>query len=138
MNLDYDALDFWLKAANLFATALIGTYLYLSRRHTVTNERISKLEDATAAQILKVESILAAKIAAMERRNDDRMDNFAERIARLEQDQRHAPTHDDLKRIHSRLDDASRELAALSGQFEGATRTLALIHDHLMNRGSTR
>ena len=44
----------------------------------------------------------------MERRNDDRMDNFAERIARLEQDQRHAPPIDDLKRIHSRLDDASR------------------------------
>lgn len=137
MPLDYEALDFWLKFANLAATAGIGIYLWLSRRHAVTNERITTLESSAMAKIGKVEDSLGAQLVGMERDIDGRLDDHATRLARLEQDQRHAPTHDDLKRIHARLDDAAREIANISGQFDGASRTLALIHDHLMNKRST-
>jgi hypothetical protein len=111
--MDYAALDFWWK---VFITALnagMGLYLYLVNRNRVTNERIGALQTAV----------------------DTRLDNHTERLARLEQDARHAPTHDDLKRLHSRIDEVKYSLKRLEGEFSGANHTLGLIHEHLLNGG---
>ena len=52
----------------------------------------------------------------------------------MERDLRHAPNHDDLKRIHSRLDEVSDDLSKLMGEFKGTAHTLSLIHEHLLNK----
>ena len=112
--MNYEALDFWWKVAITIMNAGMGLYLYLVNRNRVTNDRIGKLEDGV----------------------DKRLDNHTERLARLEQDARHAPTHDDLKRLHSRIDEMKDSLKRLEGEFSGANHTLGLIHEHLLNGGN--
>jgi hypothetical protein len=111
--MDYAALDFWWKVAMTAMNVGMGLYLYLVNRNRVTNERIGKLETGV----------------------DDRLDNHTERLARLEQDVRHAPTHDDLKRLHARIDEVNNSLKRLEGEFSGANHTLGLIHEHLLKGG---
>lgn len=65
---------------------------------------------------------------------DARMVNHADRLTAMERDLRHAPNHDDLKRIHSRLDEVSDDLSKLVGEFKGTAHTLGLIHEHLLNK----
>lgn len=65
---------------------------------------------------------------------DSRMASHADRLTAMERDLRHAPNHDDLKRIHSRLDEVSDDLSKLMGEFKGTAHTLSLIHEHLLNK----
>ncbi len=111
--MDYAALDFWWKVSITLMNAGMGLYLYLVNRNRVTNERIGTLQTNV----------------------DLRLDNHTERLARLEQDVRHAPTHDDLKRLHARIDEMTGSMRRLEGEFSGANHTLSLIHEHLLNGG---
>ncbi|MBN9697172.1 MAG: hypothetical protein J0L85_15400 [Zoogloea sp.] len=63
---------------------------------------------------------------------DAKLAAHADRLTAIERDQKHAPTHDDLKRIHSRLDDVSEGLSNLVGEFKGTGHTLNLIHEYLL------
>jgi hypothetical protein len=63
---------------------------------------------------------------------DAKLAAHADRLTALESNQRHAPTHEDLKRIHSRLDDVSEGLSNLVGEFKGTGHTLHLIHEYLL------
>lgn len=65
---------------------------------------------------------------------DSRLASHADRLTAMERDLRHAPNHDDLKRIHSRLDEVSDDLSKLVGEFKGTAHTLGLIHEHLLNK----
>lgn len=65
---------------------------------------------------------------------DTKLSSFSDRLTAIERDQRHAPTHEDLKRIHSRLDEALTGLSSVNGKLEGTNKTLDLIHEHLLNR----
>lgn len=109
--MNYGALDFWWKVAITILNGGFWIYMYMVTRNRVTNERISTLQGAV----------------------DERLDNYADRLARIEQDARHAPTHDDLKRLHSRIDEVKDSLKRLEGEFSGANHTLQLIHEHLLN-----
>ncbi len=102
-----------ISAANFVLTWGVALYMYLVNKSKVTNARIGELE----------------------RDMDSKLDAHADRLARLEQDVRHAPTHDDIKRIHTRIDDAAGALKRLEGEFGGASRTLALIHEFLLKGG---
>ena len=113
MLLDYPAMKFLLDLIQMVITLLIGLYVWQSNRHRVTNERISELESDM----------------------DERLDKYAERITTLEVRAGAAPTHDDLKRMHKRLDIMNGELQHLSGESSAARRTLDLIHEYLMNNG---
>lgn len=109
--MNYNALDFWWKVAITLINVGVWLYLYLVNRNRVTNERIDKLEEGV----------------------NKRLNNHTDRLARLEQDARHAPTHDDLKRLHTRIDEVNNSLKRLEGEFSGANHTLSLIHEHLLN-----
>lgn len=114
MTLDYDAMKFWIDALQLAGIAVIGAHSWISNRHRVTSERIAKLEDDM----------------------DTRLDTHTDRLTALEVRAGAAPTHDDLKRLHQRLDNMNGELKELRGEFQSAGRTLNMIHDYLLNHGS--
>lgn len=105
-----------ISAANFVLTWGVALYMYLANKGKVTNSRIGELE----------------------RDMDGKFDAHADRLARLEQDVRHGPTHDDLKRIHSRIDTISGDIKTLGGEFQGANRTLSLIHEFLLNGGGKK
>lgn len=109
--MQYETIKIWIDLTQWLTTAAVGLYVYAVNRHRVTNARISALEEHV----------------------DKRMDDHSDRLARLEQDARHAPSHEDLKRIHHRLDSVNGELREMRGEFHAANRTLELIHQHLLD-----
>lgn len=109
--MDYSALDFWWKVAITVLNAGFCIYMYLVTRNRVTNERITTLQENV----------------------DTRLDDHSDRLARIEQDALHAPTHEDLKRIHARIDETAKSMARIEGEFAGTNHTLNLIHEYLLN-----
>lgn len=95
----------------LLINAAIGIYVWISNRQRVTVERINQLE----------------------RDVDSRLDIHSDRLTRVEVSAGAAPTHDDLKRLHQRLDSVNGELQNLTGQFKTTNNTLILIHEYLLN-----
>lgn len=63
---------------------------------------------------------------------DLRIVGLGDRLARVEQDVLHAPTDDDMKRLHERIDSVAGTLKGLEGQFTGANHTLQLIHSYML------
>lgn len=113
MDVDYTALKFWLDVVQIMGYLALTVYVWLSNRNRVTNARIGKLEDDM----------------------DLRLDRHGDRLIRLEVHAGAAPTHDDLKRMHQRLDVINGELQKLSGSSTQVSRTLELIHEHLLSGG---
>ncbi len=64
---------------------------------------------------------------------DTKLAAHADRLTALETSMKHGPTHDDLKRIHARLDKVCEDFSALSGELKGKGHTLDLIHEFLLN-----
>lgn len=112
--MDYQSFAFWFGVVQWLTTVGVWIYVWNVNRNRVTDARISALEDHV----------------------DTKIDGHADRIARLEQDARHMPSHADLKSVHRRLDEVNGELKQLSGQFTAANNTLSLIHQHLLEKGS--
>lgn len=114
--MNYEAMDFWWKVAITVLNGGFCIYMYLVTRNRVTNERIGKLQENV----------------------DTRLDDHAVRLARIEQDAHHAPTHEDLKRIHMRIDQTAQSMARIEGEFAGTNHTLNLIHEYLLNGGNNK
>ncbi len=107
----YEGVKFWFDAAQTIMIALIGIMNWLNNRQRITSATITKLENSI----------------------DDRLDGQLERLARVEQDIKHSPGHDDFKRVHQRLDTVNGELKELTGEFHSMRHTLNMIHQHLMS-----
>lgn len=105
----------WKVAADViqFAiTSAVGIYVWAVNRNRVTNERISTLQSDM----------------------DDRLDDHADRLARVEEQVRHAPDDADIARVHARIDEVSGALKRLEGESAAQTHVLRLIHEHLMRK----
>lgn len=110
--MDMEAFKFGFQVLQFLLTGGIGIYVYLSGKDTVTNSRITKLEDDI----------------------DSKINTQGERIAKIEARAEKAPTHDDLARLYDKINKQSECLKRLEGEFEGVKRTLQLIHETLMER----
>lgn len=111
--MDYMAADFWWKAFITVINMGIGAYLFWERHNDVTQRRIDTLETDL----------------------DQRLDNHAMRLSRVESRIEMLPSHEDLAALHERINDISRAVHTLSGEMSGIKTTLGLIHQHLLNGG---
>lgn len=111
----------WLSMINTLVIWVAAIYTWQANRNRVTTERINGLQSALNQHMSTLRSDM-----------DHRMDNHADRLARVEKDLQHAPTHDDLKRLHGRIDDVAGAIKGLEGEFKGANHTLHLIHSYLL------
>lgn len=109
-----------LSILNLLGLWVLGAYTWQANRKRVTNERITTLQESVNMSMATLKT---------------GQDRQAERLTQVERDLQHAPTHDDLKRLHSRIDDVAGAVRGLDGKFEGANHTLQLIHAYLLNGG---
>lgn len=57
------------------------------------------------------------------------------RLARIETEAKHAPTHEDLGKIYKEINSTNKHVQEMSGEFRSAKHTLDLIHQHLLTRG---
>lgn len=119
-------LQLLLSIVNTLVIWAAAIYTYLANRNKVTNERITTLQQSLDTNI----SLLRSDM-------DHRMDGHSDRLARVEKDVQHAPTHEDLKRLHKRIDDVASSIAGLEGEFKGANHTLHLIHAYLLKGSKT-
>ncbi|MDF0377682.1 hypothetical protein [Methylophilus sp. YYY-1] len=110
--MDMEAVKFGFQVLQFLVTGAIGVYVYMSKKDIVTNERIGKLENDI----------------------DQKIDQHGERIARLEAKAEKAPTHEDIGKVYDKINQVSDCVSRLEGEFAGATRTLQLIHETLMER----
>lgn len=92
-------------------TCCVGFYVYMSNKDRVTNQRIDALEEDL----------------------DEKIEDHGERLARLERGEKSALTHEDLARIHTRVNETNTKIDELTGEFNGIKPVLRLIHEHLMN-----
>lgn len=109
-----------LSVINILALWVIGIYTWQSNRKRVTNERLAGLEEDFDSKIEQVK---------------DSIGRQGSRLTAMEKDLQHAPTHEDLKRLHSRIDDVAGGIEGLKGEFRGTNHTLNLIHAYLLNGG---
>lgn len=86
-----------------------------------------------ALQAINLIAVVWVAMSARDKVSKDALDSklaaHADRLTAIERDLKHAPTHDDLKRIHSRLDDVSENMATLVGEFKSAAHILNLLHE---------
>lgn len=110
--MDIEFFKFGFQVLQFLLTGGIGIYVYLTNKNKVTNDRISKLEGDI----------------------DEKLDSHVERIAKIEARAEKAPTHKDMAEIHEKINQVSACVNRLEGEFSGATRTLQLIHETLMEQ----
>ena len=110
--MDMELIKFIFQVGQFILTCAVGFYVYMGNKDKVTNDRITKLEEDI----------------------DHKFDGHVERIAKLEARAEKAPTHKDMAEIHEKINQVSACVNRLEGEFSGATRTLQLIHETLMEQ----
>ncbi len=69
---------------------------------------------------------------------DTKLSNHADRLTAIERDQEHAPSHDDLNRLHQRLDKVSTDLASAVAELKSTAHILNLLHEDRLNEGRSK
>lgn len=124
--MDPKELQLWLSIINTLVIWAVAIYTYLANRNRVTNERITSLQGS-----------LSSRVDSLRIDMDHRLDGHADRLTRVESDLKHAPTDEDIKRLHSRIDDLAGAMKELGGEFKGANHTLQLIHSFMLQQGKS-
>lgn len=65
--------------------------------------------------------------------HDQVTEDIDKRLLRVEEGIKHMPTHQDLTRIHSRMDDMNTKLNKIDGVSSSTNHTVSLIQQHLLN-----
>ena len=76
------------------------------------------------------------KFAELEESMDKRIDDLEKGQAAIKSSLVHAPTHGDLARIHTRIDEVAKGISHIQGEFTGTSKTVDLIHNFLMTNGA--
>lgn len=87
-------------------------WMYLANRDKVTNGRISSLQEEI----------------------DVKLDDHGNRLTSLERTQELGPTHEDLGKLHGRIDELSSLLKRIEGESNAQTRILNLVYESLIKR----
>lgn len=123
MNFNYQAMTFWWMAALTIINMAIGLYLWWVGRNDKTNQRFINLEEGMATAITKM----------------------SQRLASVESDTQHAPTHNDLSKLYERMAGTEHRLSEriegvggsvkrLEGESAAQTRILNLVYESLVNK----
>lgn len=109
-----------LSILNMLGLWAVAIYTWQANRKRVTAERIAALQKS-------MDSSMETLKTGIDRQNH--------RLTAVERDLKHGPTHDDLKRLHSRIDALAGGVRELAGEFKGANHTLHLIHAYMLKGG---
>jgi len=123
LNVDKGSVAAWLAAGvscvNVLMNWALAFYVHLVNKNKVNSDRISKMEQEI----------------------DVKFDGISERIVRIETIAQKTPTHDDLAKLYERINqvkdqigDVAECVANIEGQMNSNNRTMALIHQTLMER----
>lgn len=112
------------QALNALATA--GVWLYV---------RYGDRNDEVDARFISLRGDMDARFIGLRNDMDARLDKDAADLSEIKASLRHSPTHSDLTRIHTRIDDVAGAIRRIEGEFASSGKTIDLIHSYLLNEG---
>ncbi|HSH71557.1 MAG TPA: hypothetical protein VK974_00745 [Methylophilaceae bacterium] len=120
MGIDIEVGKFLFQIAQFLLTGGIGIYVYMSKKNTVTNDRISTMEENF----------------------DRKMEVYVQRLVKVETLCDKAPTHENLSDLYSKInnvsDCVSRVEGAIDPQFKAVNHTLGIIQTYLLSNGNIK
>lgn len=126
--IDYAAAKFWIDAAQILVTALIGIYLWYDRRDRATRGAVDVMGRDASEKIDTLGRDTGEKIEALDRR----LDGHEARLITVEACVEHVPRHADLAAIYERINAIGGKVDEMSGELKGFRRGIDLIQQHLM------
>lgn len=108
---DYKALAFWFDLIQVVIMAVIGLYAWLSNRHKANSSSIETMRTELSTELNEID----------------------DRLIRVEKDVQHMPTHEDMAKLHSRVNETAQRLTSMEGQLMQINNTVQLMHKHLLN-----
>lgn len=66
---------------------------------------------------------------------DEKVQKVEGRVDIIENDLSHLPTHEDLGKVHEKLNDTNKTLQELKGEWKTANKTLELINRYMIEKG---
>lgn len=111
--LDYRALGFWWSLLQGAATGLTVLWVWLTNRQKVNGEAIEKLREGVGQDI----------------------NSLDRRLISVEKDLQRIPTHQDIAKVHDRINETNETVKNMQGNLKQISRTVGLIHEHLLNGG---
>lgn len=110
LDLDYQALKFWVDLAQATFTLGLGVYVYITSRERATNERVRVVEEKT----------------------DKRLDDHESRLSKVEAACTSAPNHQDLGGVYERVNSVDGKVNEIAGQLKVIGRAVDMINQHLL------
>ncbi|MBL4797631.1 MAG: DUF2730 family protein [Oleispira sp.] len=104
---DYKAAAFWFQVVQAILTAVVFLYVWLTNRHKVNSSSINDLSKE--------------------------LNQFDERLIRVEKDVQYMPTHEDMAKIHQRVSETAQRLTSVEGELKQINNTMQLMHKHLLS-----
>ncbi|WP_427500790.1 hypothetical protein ACQE3E_15605 [Methylomonas sp. MED-D] len=107
--MSYQDAKFWFDVIQTLLILVVGIMNWLNNRQRVTTATISKLENDI----------------------DDRLDDHAERVTRLEERVSNAPNHEDLAEIYREMRTMSKSLSDMNAALAAQTATLEAVRQQV-------
>lgn len=106
LNINYDALKFWLSVANTLV--LIALFWW----NIVVNK--------TRANKASIDDL------------SEELGDVKNRVTVLERDVEALPDHDDINVLHKKVSQTNTAVAGMTGELKAMNKTLGLINEHLL------
>lgn len=129
LGLDYEASKFWwdvVKGLCALAAAVIGVWWTrrqaINRAQESLEQKLSQTREDFTKQLDVVKSELSEKLT------DVKTD-----VARIEKEVEALPSHDDIGRVYTRVNDVHGDVRELKGVMQANNRILENMNTHLIN-----
>lgn len=109
---DFEYLKLAVQVINVLVTVLLFVKVQSVNKEKANNEKFTTFEKEVTSSV-KV---------------------LSERLGMLEVRVEKTPTHDDLAKIHEKINAVSDCVSRIEGEASGTAKTVDLIHDYLLNR----
>ena len=126
--IDYSAWKFWFDVLQLLGTLALGIYVWWSNREKVTARRFATLEREVAVRVTAeaLKTIEGDRLANC-KQHDARTKKLEMDLTRIDSNLKHMPSHDDLSRIHSRIDEVHGSVREQTGLVKGIDHQVTMI-----------
>lgn len=110
-DIDYKALTFWLHIFEFICIGVVALYSWLANRYKANNDAIQALGTTVRNEV----------------------NGLDDRVIKIEETINHLPTHDDVAKLHRRVDECAQAITKLEGTVGQMNNNVRMIHQHLLS-----
>lgn len=117
-NMDYSQARFWFDILQTIGVLVLAVYTWLTNRHKANRDAITQVDKNHKAAIEDIHGHLH---------------EINRKVDLQERDIRHLPNHEDISRLHEKVNKVGESIKEVQGELKNINRTMALVNDHLLN-----